>query len=226
MSNGTFPHNLTAIDALTRTDHHYLSDQDRCYFLGEYTARQGYAYSDTNQLILNLKKRMDLAGTPQWPHKGRAIIRAARALQNAVPDDWLAEATFVPIPPSKARDDPLYDDRITKVLSRINPKPDVRDLLLQIESTEPAHDRADRPGPAEIRALYHLDLALCDPPPRAIALCDDVLTTGAHFRAAQALLQDAFPAVPIVGIFIARRVPEAADFEAIFGDADDDDEPF
>jgi len=46
-----------------------------------------------------------------------------------------------------------------------------------------------------------------------IGLFDDVLTTGAHYRAASAVLQQAFPGVRIIGVFIARRVPEATDIE-------------
>jgi predicted amidophosphoribosyltransferase len=54
---------------------------------------------------------------------------------------------------------------------------------------------------------------LRNPPPQAIGLFDDVLTTGAHFRAASNILQKAFPGVRVIGVFIARRVPEAADVE-------------
>lgn len=46
---------LTLIDELIRKQHHYLEDGDLCYCFGEYTARQGTAYSKTNQLIINLK---------------------------------------------------------------------------------------------------------------------------------------------------------------------------
>jgi hypothetical protein len=49
-------------------------------------------------------------------------------------------------------------------------------------------------------------------PPRAIGLFDDVLATGAHYRASSGLLKAAFPGVCVIGFFIARRVPEAADF--------------
>ena len=50
-SDETFPQQLTQIDELMLPDHVYLDDEDTCYFLGEYTARQGYGYSTTNQLI-------------------------------------------------------------------------------------------------------------------------------------------------------------------------------
>ena len=44
-SDVVFPDRFTEIDELTRPDHSWLTDDDRCYFLGEYTARQGYSYS-------------------------------------------------------------------------------------------------------------------------------------------------------------------------------------
>ena len=170
MISGTpFPHNLTEIDQLTRLDHYYRDPDDECYSLGEYTARQGYAYSDTSDLILNLKKTPDRRGRPEWRHKERTIIVAAKAPKNAFMKSWLRSATFVPIPPSKAKNDPMYDDRMS-------------------------------------------------PTPTHIAICDDVLTTGAHFKAAQSILREAFPDAQIVGCFTARRVPEAIDIESFFNE--------
>jgi adenine/guanine phosphoribosyltransferase-like PRPP-binding protein len=44
-------------------------------------------------------------------------------------------------------------------------------------------------------------------PPRAnIAIVDDVLSSGKHFKVAQAHLSRRFPGVPVTGIFIARCV--------------------
>jgi hypothetical protein len=57
-SASSFPLRLTKIDDLTRSDHSYLTAADDCYFLGEYTARKGFAFSATNRLILNFKKTM------------------------------------------------------------------------------------------------------------------------------------------------------------------------
>jgi predicted amidophosphoribosyltransferase len=54
------------------------------------------------------------------------------------------------------------------------------------------------------------------PPPTDIGLFDDVLTTGAHFRAAHSVLKRAFPNARIIGLFIARRVPESSDVEDFF----------
>jgi predicted amidophosphoribosyltransferase len=43
------------------------------------------------------------------------------------------------------------------------------------------------------------------PQPSAIAVFDDVITTGRHFKAVQRLLAGSFPATPIVGLFIAPQ---------------------
>ena len=116
---------------------------------------------------------------------------------------------FVPMPPSKARDDPLHDDRVARILRSIWPDgaADVREIIIQTESTDAAHDSPARPTPQQIEARYRIDEALMNPHPAAIAIVDDVLTTGAHFRAARSVLATRFPAVQIVGLFIAHRVP-------------------
>ncbi len=216
-SANTFPQRLTKIDDLTRPDHFYLAADDACYFLGEYTARKGYAFSATNQLILNFKKSLDKRGTPQWKYKERAIDLAAAAFRAALTGELLSRITLVPIPPSKARGDPLHDDRLLRMLRAIRPQSrlDIRELILQRANMDAAHHRDDRPRPEEIVANYGLDRALLQPKPQTIALVDDVLTTGAHFRAASEIIREAFPDARIVGLFIARRVPEAVEWDEI-----------
>ena len=218
-SAGTFAHRLTRIDDLTRSDHWYLTPEDECYFLGEYTARKGYAYSATNSLVLNFKKSMDRRDRPEWRYKEQAIARAADAFSGTLDSESLERLTFVPIPPSKARDHPLHDDRLTRMLRamRNGPSLDIRELVVQTQSTDPVHDREVRPRPAEIEALYRIDEALSEPTPRIVALVDDLLTTGAHFRAAHSILSSRFPGCRILGLFIARRVPNTADLEDIEG---------
>ncbi len=216
-SDSTFPQRLTKVDDLARPDHYYLTATDDCYFLGEYTARKGYAFSTTNQLILNFKKPVSARNTPQWKYKERAIGEAAAAFRTALTGDLLNALTLVPVPPSKAKADPLYDDRLLRMLNAIRPKPapDIRELIVQRANMAAAHEQAIRPKPDEIAANYTLDPALRTPPPQAIGLFDDVLTSGAHFRAASGVLQQAYPGVRIIGLFIARRVPEAIDWGEI-----------
>jgi hypothetical protein len=218
-SESSFPRRLTKIDDLTRPDHSYLTTEDECYFFGEYTARRGFAFSAANNLILNFKKGMDRRGRPEWPHKAKAIHAAAAAFRDALADQAREALTFVPMPPSKARDDPLYDDRVVRMLMSIWPgkQIDVRELLVQVASTGAVHDSETRPSPAQLRARYAIDEGLLQRPlAETIAVVDDVLTTGAHFRAAKSSLSEACPGVRLVGLFIARRVPDAADMEDFF----------
>ena len=213
MSASTFPQRLTKVDDLTRPDHPYLTPDDDCYFLGEYTARAGFAYSATNNLVYNFKKTIDKRGLAEWPYKGQAIEQAAAALRANFDDAALGNLTFVPIPPSKAKSDPLYDDRLTRMLSQMcrQPQVDVRELIVQAQSTEPVHDAETRPSPEDIEALYTIDETLAQQPINRIAIVDDVLTTGSHFRAAKSILAQKFPTTNIIGLFIARRVPETAE---------------
>ncbi|ANH73089.1 putative shosT [Ralstonia insidiosa] len=154
------------IDALTLPDHHYLDAQDICYYAGEYTAGEGHAYSETNQLILNFKKSVDKRGTAQWQYKERAILQAAAIFRAAIKAD--AEITFVPIPPSKVKSDPLYDDRMLQLLQAVcrGRHTDIRELVVQRESAAAAHLSDTRPTPDELVANYQLDESLAEPAPR------------------------------------------------------------
>ena len=214
-SGSTFPNRLTKIDDLARPDHSYLVATDECYFLGEYSARKGYAFSATNSLVINVKKKMDRRGRPEWPYKAAAIQQAAAAFRSALNDQARTTLTFVPIPPSKARTDPLYDDRLTQMLKAIWPgqPTDIRELVIQPASSDAVHNQDVRPSPAQLQTRYVLDPALVGPPKPIIAVVDDVLTTGAHFVAVRNKIREAFPATKVVGLFIARRVPEAVDVE-------------
>ena len=142
-----------------------------------------------------------------------AIRQAAEGFRKGLKPKALERLTFVPIPPSKAKDHPLHDDRLKRMLHAIRPQPplDIRELIVQKVSTEAAHSLQNRPQPEQIEALYQVKESLSAPLPRAIAIVDDILTTGAHFRAAHRILSARFPTANVVGVFIARRVPNTAD---------------
>ena len=219
----SFPERFTRIDDLTRGDHHYLNADDVCLFLGEYTARRGFAHSATNNLIINFKKPMDRRDRPEWPHKARNIRIAAMALYKAFGNADLRPYTFVPVPPSKARTDPMYDDRLMTMLTTVSHlihqhrgyHLDVRELVEQTQSTAAAHDADSRPEPANLSALYEVQHELLADAKDRIVICDDVLTTGCHFRAMEMVILEAIPKAMIRGMFLARRVPEAIDFSEI-----------
>jgi predicted amidophosphoribosyltransferase len=207
---------LLEIDAQSRPDHSNLTPGDDCYYLYEYTSRKGYSFSATNNLISNLKKKL---GTPGYQYKVRAIGAAAQDLATAINSKWLDGATLVPIPPSKAKGDPGYDDRMLQVCRLIRPKPpplDVRELVVQRNSLPAAHESQQRPAVDDLLREYEIDERLVNPAPQRLGVFDDVLTVGTHFVAMKRLLASHFPGVAVSGFFIARRV-----FPNVFEEFDD-----
>ncbi len=222
----SFPQRLTAIDDLTRGGHWYLRRTDVCRYLGAYTAGKGAAYSATNSLILDFKTpasrtRPSARGSAAAqgrnpPQKETAIATAAAALRRALQASLLDRAVFVPVPPSKSKDDDGYDDRLVRMLRAVRPERplDVRELIVQSRSVEPTHRRSARLRASDIEAMYGIDEALEAPGAGLVVVVDDLLTSGAHFRAAQRVLSRRFPDIDVVGLFLARRVPEPVEVRA------------
>ena len=221
-----FPQRLTAIDDLTRGGHWYLRRTDVCRYLGAYTAGKGAAHSATNRLILDFKTpvsrtRPSARGSAAAqgrnpPQKEKAIAGAAAALRRALEASLLDRAVFVPVPPSKAKDDDGYDDRLVRMLRAVRPERplDVRELIVQTRSVEPTHRRSTRLRASDIEAMYGIDEALEAPRAGLVVVVDDLLTSGAHFRAAQRVLSRRFPDIDVVGLFLARRLPEPEEVRA------------
>lgn len=204
------PPPLLRIDESNRSAHYYLEEAHECFFFHEYTARKGYAHSDGNSLVMNLKKPVLQRGQAHYRYKGQAINTCASMLRAAFEKSVRVfdDATIAPIPPSKVPTHPEYDDRMMQVVSRAceGKGADVRNLLCQSESYEASHTQADgqRKKPPDLEALYTVE----GPPPKGIViLVDDVLTTGAHFVAVRNVIRAAYPDRRVLGIFMARRVP-------------------
>ncbi|PRD13958.1 hypothetical protein [Pantoea coffeiphila] len=208
---------LTQIDELIRGQHHHLDAGDLCYFFGEYTARQRAAYSETNQLIMNLKKGNERRGLQDYRYKGAAINHVAQMITSTIGN--ISHYTFVPVPPSKCRTDEAYDDRMTAILRMakiINSSLDFRELVLQNHSTIASHaTTANRPTPDDIMANYTLDASLLAGIRGNIVIFDDVLTAGSHFKAMKQFLHQHLPEVNILGLFVARTAREA-DLTSLF----------
>jgi hypothetical protein len=208
---------LSTIDDSNRHDHTRLLPEDTCYYLYEYTSGRDYTFSATNDLINNLKKK-PTASAAQLNYKAGAIIRCANTLHTALNPAWLDTATIVPVPGSKAADHPDFDNRMERMARLIRPNLDVRNLVIQAQSTAAAHEvgpGGERVTVQQLLELYSINETIAAPAPQAIGILDDVLTAGTHFRAMKIKLGQRFPGVPIIGLFIARRVfpPAADDFD-------------
>lgn len=206
---------LTRVEgADLRNNRPFLAADDECFYLREFTARRGFGHSETNQLIFNLKKKPSRRALPDYPYKVRAIqqcateLRAALGLPQSAPD--LEGWTVVPMPPSKAVGHPEYDNRMELVargLAEGLPSLDTRPLLRLRRSMAAAHESEERPTVGEL--VEAMEVAQPVQPPvrrQGIILLDDVLTQGAHFRAAKTVLRAALDQVRVVGVFIAKAV--------------------
>jgi predicted amidophosphoribosyltransferase len=198
------------IDESNRQDHVFLRSEDECYFLREYTSGKTYAFSETNNLISNLKKKR---GTGGYQYKALAIRSVANIFKQTLNPEWLKIGTLVPVPPSRAKDDPAYDDRMLQVCTLLKAlcanevNIDVRELVLQRNSIRAAHEsEGNRPSIQELVDNYVIDDSQAEPAPTTIGVVDDVLTVGTHYRAMSQLLATRFPQAKIVGLFVARRV--------------------
>jgi hypothetical protein len=212
---------LSEIDDSNRQDHTYLCVEDVCYYLFEYTSRRDFNYGFANNLISNLKKSVARRDNRyEYRYKTRAIAQCSEFLAATLDDRWLEHATLVPTPPSKNRADPLYDPRITQIcqgIRKLKQYPvDVRELVVQRDSIQAAHESDVRPTVAELLRIYTVDEEQVVLTPRTIGIVDDVLTAGTHYVAMKRLLIARFPSVPITGIFIARRVFPADDMTEFF----------
>lgn len=199
---------LSQIDASNRGDHAHLTAGDLCLYLYEYTSGHDYKFSATNNLISNLKKKPSQSALPGYRHKARTIAECAAVLGQTLNNGWLRAATLVPVPCSKSADHPDFDNRMEQICRQIAPEVDVRNMVRQTQSTEASHEAGAGPRLTidQLLAIYAIDETTVAPPPRSIGIVDDVLTAGTHYRAMHSILTARFPDVPIVGVFIARRV--------------------
>ncbi|MDR1658894.1 MAG: phosphoribosyltransferase [Desulfovibrio sp.] len=172
------------------------------FYFRHYISGAGYQKSESNQLILNFKKGIN-APESQLYYKNRAIERFAedililvKRLKNPCYMTW--------IPPSKAKNDDLYDDRVKKVVERVcermkNISP--VELVENILTRDSLHGGNLR-DPNEIASnwrwiSYNLDKY------RQAIIVDDVLTTGASFKALHDLIRARGFSGRINGVFWA-----------------------
>src|ERR1044072_482588 len=217
MTSGStsFPQRFTKIDELTRGDHTYLDASDECLFLGDYSARKGFSHSATNNLVLNFKKPLSKRDQPVWHYKARAIRAVAEAFSQHLSSSF-GSLTLVPVPPSKLKNDPEYDDQMMAMLRALQApagiRPDVRELVIQSKVMPASHGSDNRLPPSEWEKAYQIDESLLAPAPSWIGIVDDLLVTGCRFRAMSNVLKARFQNSRITGLFVARRVPEAIDW--------------
>jgi predicted amidophosphoribosyltransferase len=194
--------------------HVYLEPDDQCFFFGHiYTSNKRYNYSETNQLIKNLKIKRDEAYRRSY--YDQAINEVTNYLLSAGVGEQIKnsnknEFLYVPIPPSKIKSDPRYSNPCAEILQKFQNKKELRDgvrinwahLIQQTESSEESHKSNETRSPDKYKAIYQLqDLSFT---PKKIILFDDVISSGSHFRACSDIIKEKFKNTKVYGLFIAR----------------------
>lgn len=199
-----------SITSISSANHRLLAKGDLCMYL---MTRENHArdegpaqYSEAFQKVANLKiARSDLRANPnRSKHKEAAIEQFSNDLCGLFAQ---SEATFVLVPAvtSKAESDPDFDDRMIRVcnavadrLSQVRCEP-VLSLKASIPSASRSYGRRD---PNLIRSYIKVE-PLCDLSCDFVLIVDDVISSGAHFKACQRAVFDAY-GVKAGGAFWAR----------------------
>lgn len=192
------------------TLHTDLDSSDSCYYLRDYIQGKGWQGGQTNNLILNLKKSVSFRNTPSYSYKEHAINQVAKEIADQMKgfsniDDFV----FCPIPPSKDKNHPEYDDRITQVLKVVSSyfKINIQEMIINIESHEANHNASSgRLSYSELKSKFQFDQSLGFLGNKRIILVDDMITNGRHFKVCKDLILENFPEINVVGLFVARRV--------------------
>lgn len=184
---------------------------DECFYLLEFHPGKRYGFNPDNDLVKNLKRRIDRSGVIALKRKEWALRDIAYLLRPALASLFdFAATTFVPVPPSKGRSDPFYDHRVARLLGLACPaSADIRELIVCREGRDPAHFNAVRPTAAMLMENYVLGDVGSDAGAgtvrERIVVFDDVVTSGNHFVACRQFLLTHFPGREVVGVFVARR---------------------
>lgn len=202
------------IDELTLWQHNQLTSGDRCFYLGAYDPANDSFKNPIRSIIHNLKKAKGKKG---YKYKLQDIEYLGQQLCRLFDDEHIV----IPAPPSKIKSSPDYDPRLTKILEsahkyakKNNKYLNFLELILQKENREPKHmNNGARPSFSEQKNWYYLDEDLIDTfedhlkkHKSRVVIFDDVLTTGATFKALEFVLKERCPKIKVTGLFIARII--------------------
>lgn len=181
---------------------HFLETEDYCCYAREYTVDASYTESETNQLIKNFKKTVDRKGKREWYYKSVAIERFAKELSCLLDGSY----TVTCVPSSKTKDDPLYDSRLEDTLALLkqyNNRIYIEFPIIRHTSVLAKHEGGARHPAIERQSLKWVGFKKKH---SHIIIIDDMITSGASFKACEQIILENAPDIEIIGVFWTRAI--------------------
>lgn len=181
-----------------------ITKDDNCYYFMEKES-EGYTKSSANNLINNFKKPVDRRGRPEWTYKENAI---KVFIDDLCIINFVKPYTIIPAPTSKPRGHQDWDNRldeVTKGLGERNSHLNIEKALDTSEVLTPAHLNGSRDIDfIKSKTVWN---GITNLESDTVILIDDVLTTGAHFKAWKEFIMENDPRVKnVIGLFWALHV--------------------
>lgn len=204
----------TLIGCVNDFGHRELTEDDTCFFLYEREVlkrdERGQA-SHAYRTIANFK----ISPTALKSNPARRKYKA-QAIDTIVDDlygflagvDPTHRILLVPAVTSKSSDDPDFDDRLIQVCSRVAariPNMDSIELLTIDHTVGAAHLRKGPRRVDDLAAHIQVDDTQSIHLYRSILIFDDVISSGAHFKACRKAMESVYGrTLPVYGLFWAR----------------------
>ena len=194
----------------------YIKNNDSCFHARDYISGGGYTSCETNQLISNFKKPLSKKKKEkEWWHRNQAV----RTFKSEVAQFFMNPKiktklnTITAIPSSKIKDHSEYDNRFEDLFNELK-KTNLNlfeEWPVKIKNNIEASHRGGERTPESIKANYIWE-GFKKRDPKILFVFDDIITTGAHFRAMSDFLRDNKYEGYIVGLIWARAKQEGEDF--------------
>ncbi len=189
------------IDAIDLPSFGHLKSDDVCYYARNFVRNAGFDGGETNSLVLNFKKEPGRQGQTYRQNAVDRFIEEVSVLIQCKADTVAVTA----IPSSKSKTDSAYDNRFEDMfagLKKIRSCLQIEWPIIAKESVLASHLGGAR-TPSQIISNYEWK-GFVDAVPDFILIFDDVLTTGAHFRAFSDFMRGNGFSGQIYGIFWAK----------------------
>ena len=178
----------------------HLEDGIKCFYARDYISGNGFQ-GEANQLILNFKKPLNVKGTNQWGHRDRSVKQFATELSTVLKSPNIH---VVPIPGSKPWNHPENNRRFQDLCTELLKLKNNVTVQWAIDCLNPvvASSQGGPRTPAEIKANYQWNGLRGNI--SKLVLLDDVITSGAHFKACYDFIRENGYQGEIAGVFWAK----------------------